>query len=139
WRGDSASIRAECANSGQNLAAGLPRRSKQPMMYACEGGRDGRVVDGGGLENHCTGNRTGGSNPSPSDPPSVALDHARAATGLRVYLAGWMRRFRKAPGMLSTHRPTSPSRCPRRSTTRHGRVLPSTDTLTFCFVTSMRA
>src|SRR5215472_15199470 len=28
--------------------------------------RDGRVVDGGGLENHCTGNRTGGSNPSPS-------------------------------------------------------------------------
>src|SRR5262245_37894533 len=28
--------------------------------------RDGRAVDGGGLENHCTGNRTGGSNPSPS-------------------------------------------------------------------------
>jgi hypothetical protein len=24
------------------------------------------VVDGGGLENHCTGNRAGGSNPSPS-------------------------------------------------------------------------
>ena len=24
------------------------------------------MVDGGGLENHCTGNRTGGSNPSPS-------------------------------------------------------------------------
>src|SRR6266567_1126726 len=28
--------------------------------------RDGRVVETGGLENHCTGNRTGGSNPSPS-------------------------------------------------------------------------
>lgn len=28
--------------------------------------RDGRVVDGGGLENHCRGNSTGGSNPSPS-------------------------------------------------------------------------
>ena len=26
-------------------------------MYACEGGRDGRVVDGGGLENHCTRKR----------------------------------------------------------------------------------
>jgi hypothetical protein len=24
------------------------------------------VVETGGLENHCTGNRTGGSNPSPS-------------------------------------------------------------------------
>jgi hypothetical protein len=24
------------------------------------------VVDGGGLENHCTGNGAGGSNPSPS-------------------------------------------------------------------------
>jgi hypothetical protein len=22
------------------------------LMYACQGGRDGRVVDGGGLENH---------------------------------------------------------------------------------------
>jgi hypothetical protein len=28
--------------------------------------RDGRVVDGGGLENHCTRKGTGGSNPSPS-------------------------------------------------------------------------
>src|SRR5207302_8152513 len=28
--------------------------------------RDGRAVDGGGLENHCGGNSTGGSNPSPS-------------------------------------------------------------------------
>ena len=36
------------------------------MMYACEGGRDGRVVDGGGLENHCARKGTGGSNPSPS-------------------------------------------------------------------------
>jgi hypothetical protein len=26
--------------------------------------RDGRVVDGGGLENHCTRKGTGGSNPS---------------------------------------------------------------------------
>ena len=39
--------------------------------------------------------------------------------------------------MLSTHKPTSPSRCPNRSTTRQGCVLPSTETLTFCFVTSM--
>ena len=28
--------------------------------------RDGRVVEGGGLENRCAGNRTLGSNPSPS-------------------------------------------------------------------------
>ena len=28
--------------------------------------RDGRVVDGGGLENHCVRKGTGGSNPSPS-------------------------------------------------------------------------
>jgi TIR domain-containing protein len=28
------------------------------------------------------------------------------------YLAGWMRRLRKAPGMLPTHKPTPPSRCP---------------------------
>ena len=27
------------------------------------------MVDGGGLENHCTGNRAGGSNPSPSANP----------------------------------------------------------------------
>src|SRR6266498_885070 len=40
-------------------------------MYACEGGRDGRVVDGGGLENHCTRKGTGGSNPSPSANHSV--------------------------------------------------------------------
>lgn len=37
--------------------------------------------------------------------------------------------------MLSTHTPTSPSRWPRRSTTRHGCGLPSTDTLTVRFVT----
>ena len=54
------------------------------------------------------------------------------------YLAGWMRRLRKAPGMLSTHKPTSPSRCPSRLTTRQGCVPPSTETLTVCFVTSMR-
>src|SRR5581483_4589763 len=41
--------------------------------------------------------------------------------------------------MLSTHNATPPSRCPRRSTTRQGCVLPSIDTRTFCFVTSMRA
>ena len=35
--------------------------------------RDGRAVDGGGLENHCTGNRTGGSNPSPSATISLSL------------------------------------------------------------------
>jgi hypothetical protein len=39
------------------------------VLYACEGGRDGRVVDGGGLENHCTRKGTGGSNPSPSAIP----------------------------------------------------------------------
>ena len=38
-----------------------PRRMRHWMAR-----RDGRVVDGGGLENRCTGNRIGGSNPSPS-------------------------------------------------------------------------
>src|SRR6185436_3969313 len=42
------------------------RAEASPVIYACEGGRDGRVVDGGGLENHCTRKGTGGSNPSPS-------------------------------------------------------------------------
>ena len=31
------------------FVAGLPAEASL-MMYACEGGRDGRVVDGGGLE-----------------------------------------------------------------------------------------
>jgi hypothetical protein len=31
------------------------------------------VVETGGLENHCTGNRTGGSNPSPSAIQSLAF------------------------------------------------------------------
>jgi hypothetical protein len=52
--------------------------------------------------------------------------------------ADWTRRLRNAPGMLSTHKPTAPSRCPRRSTTRHGSVFASTQTLTFCFVTLTR-
>src|SRR5262245_18604779 len=43
------SSRADCRDCGANSTR-----------------RDGRVVDGGGLENHCTGNRAGGSNPSPS-------------------------------------------------------------------------
>ena len=33
--------------------------------------RDGRAVEGGGLENRSTGNRTGGSNPSPSATASL--------------------------------------------------------------------
>jgi hypothetical protein len=35
-------------------------------MWAARPRRDGRVVDGGGLENRWTGNGPGGSNPSPS-------------------------------------------------------------------------
>jgi hypothetical protein len=42
------------------------RAEARSRLHASEGGRDGRVVDGGGLENHCGGNSTGGSNPSPS-------------------------------------------------------------------------
>jgi hypothetical protein len=45
-----------------NVAAKLAaaRMAKRTSLVR----RDGRVVDGGGLENHCTGNGTGGSNPS---------------------------------------------------------------------------
>ena len=39
-----------------------PLRRDQAVVW-----RDGRVVDGGGLENRCTRKGTGGSNPSPSD------------------------------------------------------------------------
>src|SRR5881275_1225961 len=39
--------------------------------------RDGRAVDGGGLENHCTGNGTGGSNPSPSAKCLSTAGHPR--------------------------------------------------------------
>jgi hypothetical protein len=71
------------------------------------------VVDGGGLENHCGGNSTGGSNPSPSatlrslcqrcelrlashakvDFHPFRLDgHAvKRCTALRMYF-GWMQR-----------------------------------------------
>jgi hypothetical protein len=38
------------------------------------------VVETGGLENHCTGNRTGGSNPSPSAIPTQVL---RLRSGFR--------------------------------------------------------
>ncbi len=42
--------------------------------------RGGRVVDGGGLENHCTRKGTGGSNPSPSaSDPGGAFDRWLAA------------------------------------------------------------
>src|SRR5215831_18071175 len=47
----------------ENLRQARPRRANSRDFSTR---RDGRVVDGGGLENHCTGNRTGGSNPSPS-------------------------------------------------------------------------
>src|SRR5438067_4629731 len=53
------------ANSGESSTRPC-RAEASVMLYACEGWRDGRVVDGGGLENHCAGNGTGGSNPSPS-------------------------------------------------------------------------
>src|SRR5262245_52404225 len=43
--------------------------------------RDGRVVDGGGLENHCTRKGTGGSNPS----PSARLRHARRLSNRTHY------------------------------------------------------
>ena len=40
----------------------------------CSTRRDGRVVDGGGLENHCARKGTGGSNPSPSA-KSMSYEH----------------------------------------------------------------
>jgi hypothetical protein len=42
------------------------------------------VVDGGGLENHCTGNGTGGSNPSPS---AILRSRSRAKDALRSGIA----------------------------------------------------
>jgi diguanylate cyclase (GGDEF)-like protein len=41
--------------------------------------RDGRVVDGGGLENRCTRKGIGGSNPSPSATPSLRSVVARGS------------------------------------------------------------
>ena len=41
-------------------------RSALLEWISCPARRDGRVVDGGGLENRWTGNGPGGSNPSPS-------------------------------------------------------------------------
>ena len=43
-----------------------PETGERANSEAIPTRRDGRVVDGGGLENHCTGNGAGGSNPSPS-------------------------------------------------------------------------
>ena len=49
------------------------------------------------------------------------MDALRAARTGRVTLAGRIFRLRKAPSLLSTHRPTLPrAPLPRRSTTRHG-------------------
>ena len=46
--------------------------------------RDGRAVDGGGLENHCSRKVTGGSNPSPSaNLLRSRLNSARASAGWR--------------------------------------------------------
>src|SRR5438552_3916988 len=43
-----------------------PRARERRFRSKIATRRDGRVVDGGGLENHCTRKGTGGSNPSPS-------------------------------------------------------------------------
>src|SRR5712691_12608891 len=52
-----------CIKAQENIASGSKTR-RFPNKMAPR--RDGRVVDGGGLENHCTRKGTGGSNPSPS-------------------------------------------------------------------------
>src|SRR5678816_1901838 len=59
---------------------GLPRQSSL-VFDASDGGRDGRAVDGGGLENHCTGNGTGGSNPSPSATLASLVCRGRGSLG----------------------------------------------------------
>src|SRR5262249_60219844 len=49
--------------------------------------RDGRVVDGGGLENHCTRKGTGGSNPSASASCRIVVRFClvpNTATGART-------------------------------------------------------
>jgi hypothetical protein len=63
-----------CARDNPNCLHLSVEGNSEPVRLAAEGGipnkmaarRDGRVVDGGGLENHCTRKGTGGSNPSPS-------------------------------------------------------------------------
>ena len=53
--------------------AGLPAGAR--LWQAREGWRDGRVVDGGGLENRCTRKGIGGSNPSPSAIRRLSVTH----------------------------------------------------------------
>src|SRR5262245_18299024 len=60
----------------RNNAAGMERATERERIWRPPGAVQGsppikkrrhdRAVEGGGLENHCTGNRTGASNPSPS-------------------------------------------------------------------------
>ena len=57
--------------------------------------RDGRVVDGGGLENHCTRKGTGGSNPSPS---AIRLRSRKIQSELRR--DGIAPHRRQRPGLL---------------------------------------
>src|SRR5262249_30894897 len=60
--------------------------------------RDGRVVDGGGLENHCSRKVTGGSNPSPS-----------ASTCETPHLRNSAARKRRTPVGSNRARPARPS------------------------------
>ena len=55
-------------------------RTKHRGLGTCEMRRDGRVVEGGGLENRCGGNSTLGSNPSPSANVFSKLRAPRAST-----------------------------------------------------------
>ena len=74
-----------CCHRGRRraLRALASHAEVSAVMYACAGGRDGRVVDGGGLENHCTRKGTGGSNPSPSASLAPAASCSRC-----VWLSG---------------------------------------------------
>ncbi len=65
------------------LTAILPVCSTPSSVTSCSSRRDGRVVEGGGLENRCGGNLTGGSNPS----LSASLSASRR-TGSRGRLGG---------------------------------------------------
>ena len=75
WRNEW--TRPRDPNGGRSFGLSLPN----PYNEKHRARRDGRVVDGGGLENRWTGNGPGGSNPSPSANLCQALASLAASVG----------------------------------------------------------
>src|SRR5207247_2922835 len=113
--------RATCSQVGQKPWA--CRAEASGVLYACEGGRDGRVVDGGGLENHCTRKGTGGSNPSPS--ANVSMRRSNRYRSSSAPLSKWSRAVTCLLGGTTTRSRTTPFQVRRKARMQSSKLLPT--------------